>query len=442
VIIMFKKIISLVLMTSMLMCSPIVFANDIGLSDIDGSHWAYEAISQLVSEKTVNGYPDGTFRPNGTVTFAEFEKMITGEWKNNPEPIDREAALDLLWQHNGKPENYSAPGIITNQMENKNAAAWGYTTGLMQGNDGLNLRPEDTLTRAEAATLIVRAKTVNANAKSFAEAVSDDILKTVWDVYNIFDSEYSATETVSADELLKATIALGNLRNSNLTVTSATVEDAAVLLLYASTIQSENTVKADSLEGVTDKYGKIAQIAAARGFENGVILPNEASSVATKRDIALILIQIDELNGKGGFKINKDLSQYPANVADFAYITEGIPTAVYTTSFDNSKKPAEMYNFVSTYSSIFKVFLAEMEGKFDGKAKFTLIPTLVCQDVNGAVLRVKCTLGNDVKADQLFGAGYENAGSEFYMDINTGFPVVNVYIPTSTAKIGKFICNN
>lgn len=99
--------------------------------------------------------------------------MITGEWKDNTTPIDREAALDMLWSHSGSPAGYSAPAIITNQMANAEAVAWGYSTGLMQGNDGLNLRPDDTLTRAEAATLIVRSTKPATGNYSFAASVSD-----------------------------------------------------------------------------------------------------------------------------------------------------------------------------------------------------------------------------------------------------------------------------
>ena len=50
------------------------FAMD--FNDIDASHWAYTNVQTLVNDGTVSGYGDGSFRPNGTVTRAEFVKML------------------------------------------------------------------------------------------------------------------------------------------------------------------------------------------------------------------------------------------------------------------------------------------------------------------------------------------------------------------------------
>lgn len=440
---MIKRLISLALCSFLIVSASAftTFATGIGLSDIDENHWAYDAIFELVLNKTVNGYPDGTFKPNGTVTFAEFEKMITGVWTDNPVQIDREAALELLWEHSGKPENYFAPGIITKQMKNANAVAWGYSTGLMQGNDGLNLRPDDTLTRAEAATLIVRSRKDNPDAKSFANAVSSDILKLVWDVYDVFEGEYIPEDTVSPDELYAATKKLSGISTLSLDVTTATVEDTALLLAYASVMQTHLPAVAKSIENVSNKYGKIAQISAAYCFENGVVFPNDASAIATKRDVALLLLQLDDFNGKKGVKISKDLSTYPANADDFAFITMGTPAAVYTTAYDIPAKPVDIFNFADAYSSIFTTFLTEMEGKFSNKVDFTYNPSLVCQNSKEAILRVKCTM-NEGNASEVFGEGFENAEKSFYVDIHTGDPVANIYIPIENAKIGKFICNS
>ena len=45
------------------------------LSDI-GGHWAETNIITLVDAGVINGYPDGTFRPNGTISKAEFLKLV------------------------------------------------------------------------------------------------------------------------------------------------------------------------------------------------------------------------------------------------------------------------------------------------------------------------------------------------------------------------------
>lgn len=43
-------------------------------SDIKG-HWAEEIIDEIAAQEIVSGYPDGTFKPDATITRAEFLKM-------------------------------------------------------------------------------------------------------------------------------------------------------------------------------------------------------------------------------------------------------------------------------------------------------------------------------------------------------------------------------
>lgn len=43
--------------------------------DVPQGHWAYDAVEKMVSQGIVNGKSDGTFDPNGTVTYAQIAKM-------------------------------------------------------------------------------------------------------------------------------------------------------------------------------------------------------------------------------------------------------------------------------------------------------------------------------------------------------------------------------
>lgn len=54
------------------------------LSDIQG-HWAEQQIEQAVSEGWVDGYPDGTFRPDETITQAEFTKLLLAAFQLTPD---------------------------------------------------------------------------------------------------------------------------------------------------------------------------------------------------------------------------------------------------------------------------------------------------------------------------------------------------------------------
>lgn len=78
-----KKFLGLILSTAVLltMIPASVFA--VGLSDI-GGHWGKASIEYLVGKGAISGYPDSTFKPNGTITKAEFLKIafvsITGTY--------------------------------------------------------------------------------------------------------------------------------------------------------------------------------------------------------------------------------------------------------------------------------------------------------------------------------------------------------------------------
>lgn len=69
-----KKILVLSLIF-ILAFSQIVSAGGYSFSDVENS-WALEHINWAVDMKIINGYPDGTFRPEENITRAEFLKML------------------------------------------------------------------------------------------------------------------------------------------------------------------------------------------------------------------------------------------------------------------------------------------------------------------------------------------------------------------------------
>ena len=48
----------------------------VNFSDIDSSNWAYETIAKAISLGFITGYEDGTFRPNDNVTYEQAVTMI------------------------------------------------------------------------------------------------------------------------------------------------------------------------------------------------------------------------------------------------------------------------------------------------------------------------------------------------------------------------------
>ena len=98
------------------------------------------AISTAAAAGIVNGYEDGTFRPNNAITRAEFA-AIASRFANVP--YDGEEMFSDIADHWAK-DNINEAAIV----------------GWINGYEDGTYKPENTLTRAEAATLIYRLKNI------------------------------------------------------------------------------------------------------------------------------------------------------------------------------------------------------------------------------------------------------------------------------------------
>lgn len=101
-------------------------------TDVDAGDWYNNAISTLTKLEVINGYPDGSFQPNGNITRAEFATMavrffiiteeytwnedafsdIAGHWAN--EYINLAYLLDIV---NGYPDGTYRPGNAITRAE-------------------------------------------------------------------------------------------------------------------------------------------------------------------------------------------------------------------------------------------------------------------------------------------------------------------------------------
>jgi hypothetical protein len=84
---MFNKKINIILICMLLVFTQLTcpaFAETSGpgakgtslFSDVDSSHWAYGAISWMVGQKILSGYPDCTFKPGNIILRSEFAKIM------------------------------------------------------------------------------------------------------------------------------------------------------------------------------------------------------------------------------------------------------------------------------------------------------------------------------------------------------------------------------
>ena len=107
-------------------------------SDVSASHWAYDAISKTVSMGLMQGYSDGTMKPDEAITRAEMAVIAAKLLGSGQAEVNGNAAAfsDL--------DNHWAKDVI--------AAA--SKAGILSGYEDGTFRPDRPLTRAEAVTIL------------------------------------------------------------------------------------------------------------------------------------------------------------------------------------------------------------------------------------------------------------------------------------------------
>ncbi|OWR32036.1 hypothetical protein CDO73_06080 [Saccharibacillus sp. O23] len=110
------------------------------LTDIE-SHWAKEDIRNLVSTGVIKGYADDSFKPNQTITREEMVVMLSRIVN-----LDRLAKDEEKGRFNDLDHAYAAAEIKA-----------GAQAGMVRGNGSGNFYPKSSATRAEALQVILNA---------------------------------------------------------------------------------------------------------------------------------------------------------------------------------------------------------------------------------------------------------------------------------------------
>jgi RNase P/RNase MRP subunit p29 len=135
------------------------------LSDIE-SHWAKDEILKLIEEKIILGYPDGTYKPDKTISRGELYIIVNrilnlnAENVQNPdEPINRGEAVKVLGQAFRIKNDDSNIKLGFSDEDRISEDLADYLKGMKEGKyisgytDG-SFKPENIITRAEIAKVI------------------------------------------------------------------------------------------------------------------------------------------------------------------------------------------------------------------------------------------------------------------------------------------------
>lgn len=109
--------------------------------DLAKTHWANGCVERLSDKGVISGNPDGSFKPNNAVNRAEFLKMII--LALYPEMADY-ATLSCF--SDVKSGDWFAKYVCA-----------GYAKNIVKGYDGNMFRPGQSITRAEAVSILVKS---------------------------------------------------------------------------------------------------------------------------------------------------------------------------------------------------------------------------------------------------------------------------------------------
>lgn len=459
-----------------------VFAKN--FTDLNADHWAYEYVNALVNDGTINGFEDGSFRPAGTVTRAEFVKMIgkgpsrrDGNFDDVPAshwayeyvmtsgldaafdnmfcpstPITRGEVAALLWERAGSPKSGMVPPVISNQSSKPDAASWVYANGIMTGDDYVNLRLSDTLTRAEASALIVRSRNVNSQTPqtNFYSSVDSKIFENTYNWLKVVDKPYSESSKLTKGEVamaaarllsdnttpdypgVSATISFehpyaqainmasrywAGEENDNASYAdkNATVKDAIIALTFATIRTSHTYVPYDAKGGMYSEIQSANEqetVFLKTAYQNGICFNSDGKinpeKEITMKEFACLLFEFDGFSGfytgetigkythNVDYKLNTSATSLPSNASSYISIVDFAPKAVYEKPYIGMvSSPAKTYAVTEAFYKVFRTAFSQMYESCKNKGTeitISLCPVLSAATDTGFTFRTKITV--------------------------------------------------
>lgn len=113
-------------------------AGGAAFSDTAPGAWYAPAVAWAAERGIVDGYADGTFRPDGSITREQLAVML---WRHAGSPAS--SGQDLDFTDAGRAGDYA-----------REALRWAVESGVMSGKSGGVLDPQGLATRAQAAQML------------------------------------------------------------------------------------------------------------------------------------------------------------------------------------------------------------------------------------------------------------------------------------------------
>lgn len=130
-------------------------------TDLANSHFAFDAVKTLSTQNVINGFNDGSFRPESSVTRGQAAAIINRVLKHTPS------------------SKTSFKDVSASHTFAKDIAAM-KELGIINGYSNGNYGPNDTMTRAEMAVIVKRAFELETPVMASSGVVYHDISSSHW----------------------------------------------------------------------------------------------------------------------------------------------------------------------------------------------------------------------------------------------------------------------
>ena len=300
----FKRLVAILVITAIMLPYGTFAAG--GKNDIS-NHWAKEEIEYLLGKNIVSGYPDGSFKPDKSITRAEFIKIINnafGYSEIGQVKFTDVKKADWFYDEIGK------------------AVAAGYINGYTDG----TMKPNNPITRQEVSKIMVvvfgLSETESESANGFKDSSKIDawakvyvsILKDKGYISGYPDGTFRPTSPITRAEAVKIiTNASGNIINAPGQYSED--ESGNVLVNTTSVVLKDMEIKGDLYltEGIGDGHVVLNNVKVygetyiRGGGENSITIRNSnLGQVVVKRDNAKTRVVIDKDTEVSNITLNQN----------------------------------------------------------------------------------------------------------------------------------------
>jgi hypothetical protein len=336
---------SLVVTTPFLFSRPAI-AQRTFFTDVSNSYWAKPFIERLVKEGVINGYSDGTFKPEQTVTRAQFSVILQKAFSEDPVRKSR-TFKDV-------PAKHPAAAAISKA----------YTTGFMSGFSDNTFRPNAKITKAQTIVYLASglqldspnnadkilsmyrdANEIPAGTQNGIAAATEKGLVVNYPKVTYLNPTDEATRAEVAATVYQALVSQGKLPALTSTSKSASyivkydAKGQSTASTAPNTTSSTTTPNGTSLQDVADTYWakpfieRLVKDNIINGYSDGTFKPEQT---VTRAELSVIL---QKAFSEDPVRKSRTFSDVPANHSAAAAIDKAYTTGFVSGYSDNTFRP-------------------------------------------------------------------------------------------------------